>query len=91
MIIGQHIERRGKMKYEIDYFTKKFKEMPKEIDVLCLGTTNCHFAYDFQGTGIRGFNMGIFKNAFYNPYLLEKYGKRLSKNAVVLITLEYPG
>lgn len=74
--------------YEI---LQKFRKMPKEIQIVCVGTTQAHFALDFTDSSVNGFNMALYLNPIiFNRLLLEKYQSRIKKNAVVLITLQYP-
>lgn len=70
---------------------QKFRNVPKEIQIVCVGTTQAHFAIDFSDVPVQGFNMALYRNPIiFHRFLLEKYEKRIQKNAVVLISLEYP-
>lgn len=70
---------------------QKFKNVPKDIQIVCVGTTQAHFAIDFADAPVQGFNMALYLNpVIFHQALLEKYEKRIQKNAVVLITLQYP-
>lgn len=70
---------------------EKFRNIPKEIEIVCLGTTQAHFAFDFSECYLKGFNMALYKNPLqFNKYVLEKYKNHIKKNAIVLLTLEYP-
>lgn len=70
---------------------QKFRNMPKELQIVCVGTTQAHFALDFSQFPIKGFNMALYLNpVIFHRLLLEKRQDRIQENAVVLITLEYP-
>lgn len=70
---------------------EKFKKIPNHIQVVCVGTTRAHYAIDFSGEDYIGFNMALYKNPleFHLP-ILQKYRRKIAKNAIILITLEYP-
>ena len=79
------------MKYHLDYFTEKFRHFPRWLELVVLGTTQGHFAFDFSDCGIDAANMSVATNSpVYHKAFLKKYRKRIKKGAVVLITLEYP-
>lgn len=79
------------MKYNIDFFTKKFKELPSEIEIAVLGTTQGHFAFDFSGMKINGANLCMTLNGLdYQKSFLMKYQSKIKKEAKILLTLEYP-
>lgn len=70
---------------------QKFKNVPDKIQIVCVGTTQAHFALEFSNTPVQGFNMALYLNpVIFHRFLLEKYKKKIQKNAAVLITLQYP-
>lgn len=70
---------------------EKFRFVPDNLQLVCVGTTQAHFAFDFHESPIRAFNMALYKNPMmFSRLLLEKYHGKLQKDAVVLLTLEYP-
>lgn len=70
---------------------EKFKKIPSDINVVCIGTTQAHFAIDFEQSNIYGYNMALYKNPMqFSKLLLEKYKKKITEKAIILITLQYP-
>lgn len=80
-----------KFKWNYDYFTRKFKHMPEQIQLVCVGTTQAHFALDFSDYAVRAFNMAVWLNSFgYCRLLLDKYKIKIAHGATILISLPYP-
>lgn len=70
---------------------QKFRKMPDDLQIVCIGTTQAHFALDFTECPVPAFNMALYLNPIIvNRFLLEKYQNKIGKNAVILITLQYP-
>lgn len=79
------------VKWKYDYFTEKFRHIPDNLQIVCTGTTQAHFAFDFSDCNISFFNMAVWLNYFtYSRLLLEKYRNKISRHAWILITLQYP-
>ncbi len=79
------------MKYNLDYFTNKFDNLPYEIELVVLGTTQAHFAFDFSACKVKAANLSMTENGLeFQKAFLMKYGERIKTGAVVLITIEYP-
>lgn len=69
----------------------KFKNMPQDLEVVCVGTTQGHFAFDFSESVIAGANFAMQTTPLvFHKHLLGTYQKNIKKNAKILITLEYP-
>lgn len=70
---------------------EKFRYIPDHLQLVCIGTTQAHFAFDFHESPVRAFNMALYKNPMiFSRLLLEKYHGKLQKSTVVLLTLQYP-
>lgn len=70
---------------------QKFKSVPNDIEVVCVGTTRAHYAFDFSALNCTGFNMALYRNPLeFNLLLLKKYKRKMKDNALVFISLEYP-
>lgn len=68
--------------------SNKFARVPRQLDVVCTGSSYAKFDIDFAGTGIRGFNFGVFPQSLHYDYkILQQYKKHLNKGCKVLITL----
>lgn len=79
------------IEWNYNYFTEKFKHMPKHLKIVCIGTTQAFFAIDFSDCSVPAFNMSLWLNYFtYSKRLLEKYSNRIEPHATILITLQYP-
>ncbi len=79
------------MKYNLDYYTKKFKYFPKHLNLVVVGTTQAHFAFDFSGIEVKAANMAlVYGGLKFHSCFLEKYRHRICNGAVILITVEYP-
>ena len=62
--------------------------VPKNLEVICTGSSYAKFGIDFQQTVYQGFNFGIFPQSLnYDYKILQQYKKNLKGGCVVLITL----
>lgn len=70
---------------------QKFRYIPDRLELVCIGTTQAHFAFDFHDSPVRAFNMALYRNPMmFSGLLLERYRGKLQKHTVVLMTIEYP-
>lgn len=68
--------------------THKFKEIPKELEIINLGSNQPKFAFDYSQSNILGMNWAVGPQSFeYDFRLLKNYHNSLKVNAKVLITI----
>ena len=69
--------------------TEKFiVGVPKNLEIVCTGSSYAKFGIDFEQTEYMGFNFGIFPQSLnYDYKLLQQYSTNMKSGCVVLITL----
>lgn len=82
--------------YEAQYvpsdLVRKYKAMPRELDVSCTGASHCERGYDFsEYPQYASFNFGLGSQSLtYDCRLLTYYQDRLKPGGTVFITLSFP-
>ena len=67
------------MKYHLEYFTKKFDNLPDKMDLVVLGTTQAHFAFDFSVCNVKAANLSMTENGLeFQKAFLMKYGNKIN-------------
>ena len=62
--------------------------VPKELEIVCTGSSYAKFGIDFNLSDYRGFNFGVFPQSLnYDYKILQQYKNHMKNGCVVLITL----
>lgn len=68
--------------------THKFKDIPRNLDIVNLGSNQPKFAFDYSKTNILGMNWGVGPQSFeYDFRILKFFHKYLKPNSKVIISI----
>ena len=68
--------------------THKFKDIPKNLEIVNLGSNQPKFAFDYEKSDVLGMNWGVGPQSFeYDFRILEQYHSFLKRDSIVLITI----
>jgi hypothetical protein len=57
-------------------------------DIVNLGSTYSRFGFDYEGTGLKGYNLGFSGQFFYyTDLMLKQYSRYFNRNCIVLIVV----
>lgn len=72
------------------HFSSKIM-ITNNLDLVNLGTTRAYYAFNYENLCNNAINLAGFTQTFkYDEMMLRKYSSKINKNAIILITIEYP-
>lgn len=92
MLCGVYFHYRKSERYNKRFkFANKMLDVPDNLEIVNLGTTNAYYGFDYSNSGYQAMNMAGFTQTFaYDLKVMRHFSGKVKKDAAILIPFVYP-